>query len=432
MEQFNPGKVLHDSYGTPIKIVSYIADGGQGYVYKVSYKGEMKALKWYKESALKDPKAFYENLKRNMERGSPDKCFLWPQAVTGKEEGSFGYVMDLKPDDYVELADVLLTNGGGGFRSFKAVTEACIQIVSAFRKLHGIGYSYQDMNSGNFFIHPGTGHVLIGDNDNVAPNETYTGILGTPQFMAPEIVMGQAKPGVHTDEFSLAIVLFLILCANHPLEGKHWVCPCLTPEHEKALYGSSALFIFDPADSSNRPVKGIHNNVLKRWNWLPEYLKDAFRTAFSQEAIRNPNKRLKEVNWLKVLLRFQSDIVRCPSCRNEIFIINAASTKCEKCGRMYNVQHTLGLYEYAVTAAKNTRIYKCQLGICNADEALIPAATVVARQDDPNVLGLMNTSGETVVGITPSGKQNMVKPMEVIPLKTGIKVKIFNGEIEIH
>ena len=30
------------------------------------------------------------------------------------------------------------------------------------------GYSYQDLNDGNFFINPQSGDVLICDNDNVA------------------------------------------------------------------------------------------------------------------------------------------------------------------------------------------------------------------------------------------------------------------------
>ena len=432
MAVFETGKVILTNFGEPITIDSYIAGGGQGDVYKVTYAGEKKALKWYKPGALKDPDAFYENLRKNTEKGSPDKAFLWPDAVTEKTEGSFGYIMNLRPDGYNELTNVLVTSGGGGFTSFKAVVQAGIKIVSAFRILHVRGYSYQDMNSGNFFINPKTGDVLICDNDNVAPNGTYTGIVGTPQYMAPEIVMGQAKPDTHTDEFSLAVVLFMLLCASHPLEGEHWIVPCLTPEIEKKLYGTDALFIFDPDNASNRPVKGVHNNVLKRWDFLPQYLKDVFLDAFSRDAITHPNKRVRELNWLKALVRFQSDIVRCPACGNEIFISNAANTRCDRCGKLYEVQHTLKLYEYAVTAAKGTRIYKCQLGVCNADEALTPVGLVVAKPDNPQILGFRNMTNTVMIGTTPSGRVNQVKPGEVVPLKAGISIKVFDGTINIQ
>lgn len=428
MDRFEPGKILYSDIDEKIVIDSYIAGGGQGDVYKVTYRGEQKALKWYKPGALFNPDAFYDNLRKNCEKGSPDKAFLWPEAVTKKSDGSFGYVMRLRPSGYKEMTDILVTSGGGGFSSFKAVVEVCIRITNAFRQLHVHGYSYQDMNSGNFFINPQNGDVLICDNDNVAPNETDTGIRGTPQYMAPEIVVGKSKPNTHTDEFSLSVILFMLLCASHPLEGAHWAVPCLTPEIEKSLYGSKAVFIFDPNDSSNRPVKGVHNNVINRWQFLPEYVKEAFLKAFSKESIENPGRRLKEMDWMRTLARFQSDIVRCQKCGNEIFIINAANTKCDKCGRLYEVKYTLELRDYSVTAAKNTRIYRCQLGVCNANVALNPAAMVVARDDNPDVLGLRNMTPDIVIGVTPTGKENQVKPKEVIPLIKGITVKNIYGD----
>ena len=130
MALFEPGKVLRTNLGEPITVDSFIKSGGQGDVYKVTYGGKAKALKWYRPKKLKAPDAFYENLKRNTEKGSPDRAFLWPEAVTERTEGSFGYIMDLRPEKYKELTEVLVSSGGGGFRTFKAVVEACIRIVA--------------------------------------------------------------------------------------------------------------------------------------------------------------------------------------------------------------------------------------------------------------------------------------------------------------
>ena len=432
MERFKPGKILHTNTGRQITVMEFIDDGTQGDVYRVSFEGQEKALKWYHPKAIRDPVAFYANLEDNVNKGSPDRVFLWPIAITRKEEGSFGYLMDLIPTGYKKMSTILTTRGGGGFATFKAIADASIKMVSAFRSLYKSGYSYQDLSPANIFINPETGDVLIGDVDNVAPNGVHTGIIGTPQYMAPEIVTGKARPNIHTDEFSLSVVIFMLLCASHPLEGEHWAVPCLTPEIEEALYGSHALFIFDPNDASNRPVRGVHNNVLKRWGFMPDYLKNAFQKAFSQEAIRNPNKRFTYVAWLKVLTRFQSDIVRCPHCRNEIFIKDAASTKCDRCGRMYKVSHTLKLYDYSITAARNTRVYKCQMGVCNADEALLPVALVIEKPGSPDVLGLRNMTHEIMTGTTPSGRVNKVHPGEIVPVRNGIRLAIYDSEILIQ
>ena len=58
------------------------------------------------------------------------------------------------------------------------------------------------------FFDPDTGDVLICDNDNVSANGIdNSSVYGTPRFMAPEIVMGQAKPSRNTDLYSLAVLL---------------------------------------------------------------------------------------------------------------------------------------------------------------------------------------------------------------------------------
>ena len=432
MSELQIGQVIKTKGFKTVKVIQKLGEGSQGIVYLVDYHGKPMALKWFKSNSWKQPEAVYEHLKNNIDKGSPaEGVFLWPKDITEWVDGTFGYVMDLRPKEFIELTDILVSDGGGGFKSFKAIVEACIQIVSAFRLLHNAGYSYQDMNSGNFFINPKSGQVLICDNDNVAPNGTNLGIRGTPQYMAPEIVASDAKPSTHTDEFSLAVVLFMLLCGNHPLEGKHWVTSCLTPDIEKAMYGTNPIFIFDPENEENRPVKGVHNNVLARWGYLPKYIQEKFIQAFSQEAIKNPNRRLKELDWLKVLVRFQSDIVRCPYCNNEIFTTGGKSTKCDGCGKMYVVKNYLELRDYPVPAAKKTRIYKCQLEVCNANEALTLIAEIVCKNNDPSILGLKNMTTQTLMGTSPSGKIIPIKPNDVIPVKAGISIQVSDNKINI-
>ncbi len=427
MAAFSPGKILKTDFGASVKIISYIAGGGQGDVYKVEYAGKTKALKWYKNVG-NNPEAFYNNLKKNIEKGSPDNAFLWPDAITEKSDGSFGYIMDLRPDGFSELSEFML--GKARFSSFKAATDVCIKIVSAFRILHNKGYSYQDLNDGNFFINPQTGSVLICDNDNVAPNGTSMGVIGKPRYMAPEIVCGKSLPNTQTDRFSLAVILFLILCMNHPLEGKKSLVPCLTPSEAEKLYGSEALFVCDPDDSSNAPVKNIHSNVIARWQYLPDYIKDAFIKSFSQKAIKEPGARLRELDWLKVLVRFRSEIVKCAKCGNEVFVKDT-STLCDGCHTSLNLSHSIELPGYSVCAAKGARIYRCQLVSCNADYALDPVALVVARQDNPDVLGFRNMTNLNLTAFTPSGKEKIVAPGEIIPFKSGIVIEYENSKIKL-
>lgn len=107
MEQFKKGDQIKTLIGIPVVVEDYLAGGGQGDVYIVSFNGEKKALKWYKPSSLHKPDLFYDNLKRNAAKGSPDPAFLWPIAVTERINNSFGYVMDLRPEGYYSVEEKL-------------------------------------------------------------------------------------------------------------------------------------------------------------------------------------------------------------------------------------------------------------------------------------------------------------------------------------
>ena len=144
-------------------MIRELGRGGQGIVYLVEVNGKRMALKWYLKP-LTD--AFSRNLEYNVFHGAPSDVFLWPEHLTVKdEEGCCGYIMPLRPEGYYEFGNFLLAKVR--FRSFTAMMAAAMKICEGFRMLHLSGFSYQDLNDGNFFINPDTGDVLICDNDNV-------------------------------------------------------------------------------------------------------------------------------------------------------------------------------------------------------------------------------------------------------------------------
>ena len=415
--------------GRVVTVNKHLGEGGQGDVYAVDYNGKPMALKWYKPNGMgKNPKAFYDNIKNNVMRGSPSEEFLWPLDITEWKDGTFGYIMGLRPEGYYEITEFMLRTVT--FTSYRTAIDAALRIVSAFRILHNAGYSYQDLNDGNFFIDPKTGKVLICDNDNVAPNGYETGILGKPRYMAPEIVTGKKMPDNLSDRFSMSIILFIIFCMTHPLEGKRSLVGCLSPELQKKLYGTEPLFIMDPDNDANGPDPQIHKNVFMVWPCLPQYMKDLFYSAFSKRAMENPNARPKELDWINGLVRFRSEIVRC-GCGNEVFTQDGEPCKCEKCKRSLQIPYKLVFSDYAIPGIADSRIYRCQLGTCNADEALKPMGRVLAKKEDPSILGLRNLSDHSWNATTPSGKAKKVMPGEVIPIKDGITFAANSETIKI-
>ena len=240
-----------------------------------------------------------------------------------------------KNDDYYEFGNYLLARKT--FKSFDAMMAAAMKICDGFMMLHRHGYSYQDLNDGNFFIRPSDGDVLICDNDNVMPQGEMSGILGKTRYMAPEIVAG-GKPDKYSDRFSLSVILFLLFFANHPFEGAKVVaCPCMTESYERRFYGSEATFIYDKDDKTNLPVRGVHQNVIKRWPLFPSILKETFIDQFSKEKLNNPSSRLLEQEWQKIISRVRDELVVCPKCHQETLLDSCkGQNKCINCGKRCN------------------------------------------------------------------------------------------------
>lgn len=418
------------SSGGTVNIEKFLAEGGQGSVYAAEYNAQKKALKWYKKGGLGvNPEAFYENIKQNVKNGPPSKEFLWPLDITEWVDGTFGYIMDLKPEGYYEITEYMLCHVR--FKSYRATINAAMHIVSAFRILHNAGYSYQDLNDGNFFINPRDGKILICDNDNVAQDGRETGIIGKPRYMAPEIVLGKKKPNSLSDRFSMSLILYILFCMNHPLEGKRYLVPALTPALQEKLYGSEPLFIMDPNDRSNGPHPMVHKNSIMVWKYLPDYMQKIFLVAFSQDALHKPSARPKEIDWLKALTRFRSEIVDCQCGKNEVFTQQGRPCKCEVCGRMVNIPFKLALREYSIPAVSDSRIYRCQLGVCDEKDALAPVALVV-RKKGSDILGIRNKSEKRWDAVNTKGEPRKVAPEEVVPLKAGIIIKIEDETVTIE
>mgnify|MGYP002576390675 CR=1 FL=1 len=406
-------------------ILEELGSGGQGIVYKVRYGGKEYALKWYHKAEKAE---FYDNLKHNIENGMPSPAFLWPLFLTEKDEnGCFGYLMDLRNPAYKEFGDFLLAKVH--FKTVVAMIEAAIKICVGFRKLHNKGYSYQDLNDGNFFINPENGDVLICDNDNVAPSGKSTGILGKCRYMAPEIVRKEKLPDAQSDRFSLAVILFLLFFNNHPLEGEQIAsCPCMTEKHEKKFYGSNPIFIYDPVNATNRPVVGIHVNVINLWPQFPKYVQDIFIDQFSQKVLMDSNYRITEKEWLeKVLLRMRHELITCPACGNEIFAdMENPSFACTDCNYLIQCPPIIQSRNYKVVICKEMKIYQY---ITNQNKALLGTCTgnIVESKKTAGLFGLKNLTEDTWLLITKSGKTRSIAPNETVPLLVGNKISFGNG-----
>ena len=427
-EQLRPGTVITTQAQISYRVVSLLGAGGQGEVYDVEADGQHKALKWYfSGSALPQQ---LEILTRLVELGTPDSSFLWPEDLALDPQGErFGYIMGLRPKNYKGLQDLLKCRIDP---TFEVLCRTAFNLVRAYEKLHSKGNCYRDISFGNLFFDPETGDVLICDNDNVAPTDMPGLVLGTPRFMAPEIVRGETKPSRKTDQFSLAVLLFYIFMVAHPLDGKREAqIKCYDIPAQNKLYGTDPLFIFDPNDDSNRPVPGIHDNALIYWPMYPQELKDLFTESFTV-GLMNPKKRVAENRWMTVLGNMLSGIVRCPKCGAEVFFDNAhpSASRCWHCSGTVAMPTTLAIGTRRVLLQPDAILPTYQID--DRYDTEDAAGRVVRNPKNPALLGLRNESKDNWTYIKTDGSHLVVAPGKTAGIAKGAKIDfgVKTGEFE--
>lgn len=304
--QLKNGTILTSESGNKYEVVNLLGAGGQGEVYDVKCNGSHYALKWYfKGSATERQKKILETI---IAKGSPDESFLWPmELIVPAKSDLYGYIMPLRPKNYKSIVDLMKKRVNP---SFYTLCRTAFNLTRGYQKLHAMGAKYQDISFGNLFFNPDNGDVLICDNDNVSfDNSKPGGVLGTPGFMAPEIVRGEKRPSKDTDRYSLSVLLFYLFMVNHPLEGKlEASIRCMDMAARVKLYGTDPVFIFDPNNKTNRPVKGIHDNATIYWPLYPEKLRQMFTRAFGKRSrLEKLDADIKEVEAVVIPLQQQLD-----------------------------------------------------------------------------------------------------------------------------
>ena len=420
---FKIGDKVPLELGGSAEILEVLGQGGQGIVYRALFADKEYALKMYFSNKLRRPEIFRDNLRTLCEDKTAHRAFLMPRLLTAQTDEGFGFMMDLIPSEYKPFSDIL--NARVKLSGLYSVVNSAIRITAAFRDLHNSGKSYQDMNDGGFFIRPTDGDVLICDCDNIAPYGEHLGIAGKPGYMAPEIVRGESAPDKFTDRYSLAVVLFRLLLRGDPLEGKRVLkSVCLTEEAERRHYGFEPVFVYDPEDDSNRPVRGVHNNIIKFWRIMPDYIREAFEFSFTA-GLSEPSKRLIEKQWLDLLKRLRGDITAC-SCGIQNFL-PACETDEEglvicACGKHYPKPLTLKGAKESVLLFDGARLF---------DENTNVIAEVVRNKKNPALWGLTNLGSESWNCVLPNGEEKSVEPEKAAPIFTGTGIEIGGERFEI-
>jgi eukaryotic-like serine/threonine-protein kinase len=417
--------------GQPLRGEKLLGVGGQGEVWQAQMDGSAVAVKIYHpHTTTSEQRAVLERL---VQKGRPAKYFLWPiELIEDPTQPSMGYVMELREKRFRALEDFLTRRIEP---SLRALLTASWQLADAFLSLHSAGFCYRDISFANVFFDPANGDVRICDNDNVEITGAQTGgVLGTPRFMAPEVVRREAPPSANTDRYSLAVLLFFMLMGGHPLDGEREASiRCLDVPALEQLYGFKPLYIFHPDDTSNRPRPGLHDNVIAFQHLYPAPIREAFLRSFT-EGLDFPVRRVRESEWRKAFGRAIDSILPCAKCGAESFydpdlLRNQGSMTCWSCKGKLTLPPRIRIGDEVVMLNRDTRLFGYHIGVLGDDAG--PIAEVAANPTNPGLFGLRNLTTGPWTLTRPDGTIVDVPPGRAAAIVSGNKLNfgLVTGEI---
>jgi DNA-binding helix-hairpin-helix protein with protein kinase domain len=436
------GQIVHaEMMNVNLTIKKKLGEGGQGAVYLVEGSQGQQALKWYnaEQSTEEQKKAIRDLVQAGPPRGHSGRRFIWPlDLVTASDSKQFGYLMPLiNKRKFAELPEVWSRTKPAP--SYAALCEISYELANSYRALHLEGYCYRDISAGNIMFDPKTGDVLICDNDNIGINrQSKCQIWGTWEYMAPEIVRGEAQPSTDTDLHSLGVLLYYLWIWHHPLHGemeyriRSWDIPA-----KKLVYGQNPVFTFHPMDPSNRlPNDPDYSTAGRRWEDCPKSLKELFARAFTV-GLKDPSRRVTEGEWQALFLQLKDCVIACPHDRAEnIWEPGMASLNCWHCKNQIYVPpklvfaHVRGRHYLLLT--NETKIMKRHVDpLASEAEEMSLIGQVVQNPSNPQVWGIRNMTQNPWTATFADGSTKEIASQKAVTLTPGTKLNIAGAVAEI-
>ncbi|MBO6151574.1 MAG: kinase [Acinetobacter sp.] len=233
--------------------------------------------------------------------------------------------------------------------------KICILISRAVRRMHAAGLAHSDLSYKNVLIDPVTGSACVIDVDGlVVPGKYPPDVVGTPDFIAPEVVMTnhlskedpkRFLPSIATDKHALAVLIYMYLLYRHPLRGGK-IHDMDDPQKDENIgMGEKALFVEHPTDQSNQ----VKSNQLKpsQLPWADPsqisyqvtgpYLTELFNKSFI-EGLHEPSKRPSANDWETALVKTVDLIQPCQNaaCSQKWYVFdNTTQPKCPFCNTSF-------------------------------------------------------------------------------------------------
>jgi DNA-directed RNA polymerase subunit RPC12/RpoP len=209
-----------------------LGEGGMGYVYRAldNNLDTDVVIKVPRRSMMEDPEfssRFAREIRSLVKLAHPN---IVKVTDVGEHDGAPFAVMQYLPGGSLEDYEGKDGIAAAASLGLAAIGDWLPGVAAALDFVHSQGYVHRDVKPGNILF-DAHGHVFLSDFGvakalAAAPGSprghtavTGTGmVLGTPEYMAPELIMGDPVDG-RIDQYALAVTVYELLAGRRPYEA---------------------------------------------------------------------------------------------------------------------------------------------------------------------------------------------------------------------
>lgn len=215
--------------------IAHLADGGMGRVWLASaMPGPMTVVKTVKLPSHLDPVAIAERRQRFEREARITQSLSHPNVVRCLDSGSASDGQLYLVLEYVDSGDLRDLVDVRRRLPEPLALAVVFQVADALSEASRLKLVHRDIKPSNIFV--GTdGRAKLADfglarsTDDMRTKLTMAGaILGSPQYMSPEQVIGEDVLDIRSDIYALGAVLYYCLAGRPPFEGR---VPDLLAQH---------------------------------------------------------------------------------------------------------------------------------------------------------------------------------------------------------
>jgi hypothetical protein len=224
---------------------------------------------------------------------------------------------------------------------------------------------------------------------------------------------------------------------GHPLKGKRELeLPFEETDRDGTLRLCciSPVFVYDPVNDSNRPVKGIHDVMMSYWPIYPKSLHTLFTESFTR-GLHDPEARVMDKEWCREMSMLRDSIFECSHCEAENFFnLDRVKMKqpldpCWSCGRVPQLPARMRISgphgARLVMLSRGAQLFPHHLG---GEEYNFSS---VLAEVSAHPRGLKNLSSTKWTATLPDKTTGEVRPGAILPLTDGCRIHFGKAEAEI-